>query len=98
VDPVKAMERLEAHEKRWGGTPQERQKTQMNAYRIAKGLAPAILPPDAAGNAAQATGTAGEAARSATPAVSAPAPAPAPAPGAPPPTPASGDSAQGQAE
>lgn len=60
VDPVKAMERLEGHEKRWGGTPQERLKAQMNAYRIAKGLAPAIPPADAADNAAQASDQGGE--------------------------------------
>ncbi|MGE4430486.1 MAG: penicillin-binding protein 2 [Sphingobium sp.] len=58
VDPVKAMERLETHEKRWGGTPQQRQKTQMDAYRIAKGLAPALPPVDGADNGAQAVGNA----------------------------------------
>ncbi len=44
IDPVKAMERLESYEKIWGGTPQQRQKAQMNAFRVAKGLAPAVAP------------------------------------------------------
>lgn len=51
VDPVKAMERLETYEKGWGGTPQQRQKAQMNAYRLAKGLAPTLPSVDAAANA-----------------------------------------------
>lgn len=62
-DPVKAMDRLVAAEKEWGGDPTTRLKAQMNAYRIARGMAPATPPPaDNATNAAEpdatATGTA----------------------------------------
>lgn len=62
-DPVKAMDRLVAAEKEWGGDPTTRLKAQMNAYRIARGMAPSTPPPaDNATNAAEpdatATGTA----------------------------------------
>lgn len=49
-DPAGAMERLEAAEKEWGGTPQERLERQLTAFRIEKGLAAA--PPANAANAA----------------------------------------------
>jgi len=52
-DPAKAMEKLEALEKTWGGTPQQRLERQLNAFRIAKGLAAATIPAEAA-NAANA--------------------------------------------
>jgi penicillin-binding protein 2 len=55
-DPVKALEKLTALEAQWGGTPQQRQARQLDAYRVAKGLAPAIEPAD---NAAQALDAAG---------------------------------------
>lgn len=60
-DPAKAMERLEKYEKIWGGTPQERQKAQINAYRVAKGLAPTLPPVDAASNAAEPAANAADA-------------------------------------
>ncbi len=47
-DPAKALEKLDGLEKEWGGTPQARLSRQLNAYRIAKGLAPV---PEAAGAA-----------------------------------------------
>lgn len=54
-DPVKAMNRLQALEKEWGGDPATRLRAQTNAYRIAKGLPGAPMPePDAAANAAAA--------------------------------------------
>lgn len=52
-DPVKAMDRLVAAEKEWGGDPSTRLKAQMNAYRISKGLAVAPPPADNATNAAE---------------------------------------------
>jgi len=68
IDPVKAMERLEKYEAMWGGTPQQRQKTQMNAFRIAKGLAPAVVPTiPAASNATGAAANASDASASSTP-------------------------------
>ena len=60
-DPAKAMERLEKYEKIWGGTPQERQKAQINAYRVAKGLAPTLPPVDAGSNAAEPAANAADA-------------------------------------
>jgi len=56
-DPAKAMERLAEYEKGWGGTPQQRLERQLNEFRIAKGLAAAAIPDNAAnaassGNAA----------------------------------------------
>lgn len=56
-DPVKAMERLEAYEKEWGGDPVTRLTAQTDAYRIEQGLAPPPPPPantTEAVNAAQA--------------------------------------------
>ncbi len=49
-DPAGAMERLEAMEKEWGGTPQQRLESQIIAYRIEKGVAAAAAAkvPDAA--------------------------------------------------
>ena len=63
-DPAKAMERLEKYEKIWGGTPQERQKAQINTYRVAKGLAPTPPRVDAASNAAEPAANATDAAPS----------------------------------
>jgi len=59
-DPAKAMERLEKYEAGWGGTPQARLKAQMDAFRIAKGLAPAPVEAEAenAANAAEASNAA----------------------------------------
>ncbi|MBO9582196.1 MAG: penicillin-binding protein 2 [Sphingobium sp.] len=56
-DPAKALQKLDAFEKEWGGTPQDRLERQLNEYRIAKGLAPLPDVPNvatAAGNAAEA--------------------------------------------
>ncbi|MBN8818753.1 MAG: penicillin-binding protein 2 [Sphingomonas sp.] len=50
-DPAKAMEKLAKFEKEWGGTPQERLERQLNEFRIAKGLAAAPAPDNAAGAA-----------------------------------------------
>ena len=47
-DPAKAMERLTKFEEQWGGDPRTRQKAQMQAYRISKGLE---VPPAEAINA-----------------------------------------------
>ena len=55
-DPAKAMESLEKMEKEWGGPPQVRLERQLNAFRIAKGLAAAPLIPlegNGAGNAVE---------------------------------------------
>lgn len=52
-DPAKAMEKLEALEKSWGGTPQQRLERQLNQFRVAKGLAAAPISAEAA-NAASA--------------------------------------------
>jgi len=52
-DPAKAMEKLETLEKSWGGTPQQRLERQLNAFRVAKGLAAAPISAEAA-NAANA--------------------------------------------
>jgi len=41
-DPAKAMEKLEAYEKNWGGPPETRLAAQTDAYRAAQGLAPSI--------------------------------------------------------
>lgn len=49
-DPAKALEKLDGLEKEWGGTPQQRLTSQLNAFRVSKGLAPAE--PDNASNAA----------------------------------------------
>ncbi len=59
-DPAKAIERLEKYEAGWGGTPQARLKAQMDAFRIAKGLAPAPVEAEAenAANAAEASNAA----------------------------------------
>jgi len=51
-DKVKAYEALSKLEEAWGGTPTERLEAKMRAYRIEKGLAPAIVP--TIGNAAEA--------------------------------------------
>jgi penicillin-binding protein 2 len=51
-DQAKALEKLDALEKEWGGTPQQRLEKQLNAYRVAKGLAPAPEADNAA-NAAE---------------------------------------------
>jgi penicillin-binding protein 2 len=51
-DPKGAMERLEALEKTWGGTPQQRLESQLIAYRIEKGVATAATASNAADNAA----------------------------------------------
>lgn len=53
-DPAKAMAKLETLEAEWGGRPEQRLQTQLNARRIAKGLAPSPSPlvaKPAAGNA-----------------------------------------------
>ncbi|MPT48424.1 MAG: penicillin-binding protein 2 [Sphingobium sp.] len=70
VDPVKAMEKLENYEKSWGGTPQQRLKTQINAYRAAKGLAvdsAATATDDAANSSNTASATPSENRREGTP-------------------------------
>ncbi len=41
-DPTGALERLEKYEAGWGGTPQQRYARQMDAYRIAQGVAPSL--------------------------------------------------------
>jgi len=61
-DPAKAMEKLETLEKGWGGTPQQRLERQLNEFRIAKGLAVAVPPDNAANAAATPNGAAPEAA------------------------------------
>lgn len=52
-EPAKAMEKLAALEKDWGGTPRDRLLSQLNAYRASKGLAISLPPVDA--NAAEPT-------------------------------------------
>ncbi|MDX3908761.1 MAG: penicillin-binding protein 2 [Sphingobium sp.] len=52
-DPKKAMEKLVALEKEWGGTPAERMSAQMATFRAAKGLETTLSPE--AMNAANAT-------------------------------------------
>jgi len=92
-DPKGAMERLEAAEKQWGGTPQERLTRQLTAFRIEKGLAAAA--PANAANAADNGSNAAEPAPGASNAAidesaeEAERPAPSPA-NAPPPPAASG--------
>ena len=53
-DPKKAMEKLEALEKGWGGTPTERQARQMGAFRLARAIEKGEVPPPQADNAANA--------------------------------------------
>lgn len=69
-DPAKALERLDGYEKQWGGDPSTRQKAQMEAWRIAKGLETAPPPPaaDNAMNAAAPVTNAATPATAATPA------------------------------
>jgi len=92
-DPKGAMDRLEAAEKQWGGTPQERLTRQLTAFRIEKGLAAAA--PANAANAADNGSNAAEPAPGASNAAidesaeEAERPAPSPA-NAPPPPAASG--------
>lgn len=83
-DPAGAMERLEKYEAGWGGTPQQRYARQMDAYRIAQGVAP---PPDnaanhaeAAANVSEAASAAGNRAEAAEPVAPEPPPSPAPDP------------------
>jgi penicillin-binding protein 2 len=52
-DPAKALAKLDGIEKEWGGTPQQRLETQLNEYRIAKGLEPVSGAATNMANAAQ---------------------------------------------